>query len=72
MILRNKVEHELRVESEVEQEVKHDASPDEKMINPRPVLREKRDLTRTKTQLVEIVKGFPELCFVIQQKGFLH
>lgn len=48
MILRKEVEHELRVESKVEHEVKHDASPNEKVINPRPILREKRDLTRTK------------------------
>lgn len=47
MILRKEVEHELRVKSKVEYEVKDDASPNEKVINPRPILSEKRDLKWT-------------------------
>ena len=46
--LREKVEDELGVKGEVENEVKQDASPDKKMINPGPVLRKKRDLSGTK------------------------
>lgn len=48
MALREKVEDELGVKGEVESEVKQDASPDKKMINPGPVLRKKRDLSGTK------------------------
>ena len=47
MSLREEIEHEFRVKDEVEDEVKQDASPDEKVIDPRPVLREKGDLKNT-------------------------
>ena len=47
MSLGEEIEHEFRVKDEVEDEVEQDASPDEKVIYPRPVLREKRDLKNT-------------------------
>ena len=52
MALGDEIEHEFRVKDEVENEVKHDASPDEKVIDPRPVLREKGDLKKTKKKKV--------------------
>ena len=61
--LRKEVEHELGVKCEVEHKVKDDTSPNEKVINPRPVLREKRDLTRTTRTLLKLLKGFPRLFF---------
>ena len=47
MALGEEIEHEFGVKDEVEDEVKQDASPDEKVIDPRPVLREKGDLKKT-------------------------
>lgn len=44
VILGKDVKHEFRVKSKVEHKVKYDASPNEKVIDPRPILREKRDL----------------------------
>lgn len=44
MSLGKEIEDKLCVEDEVEDEVKQDASPDEKVIYPRPVLRQKWDL----------------------------
>lgn len=56
MALRKEVEHELGVKCEVEHKVKDDAAPNEKVINPRPVLREKRDLTRTIRMVIKTFK----------------
>lgn len=50
MSLGKEIEDKLCVEDEVEDEVKQDASPDEKVIYPRPVLRQKWDLTNTMKQ----------------------
>jgi len=54
--LRKEVEHELGVKCEVEHKVKDDAAPNEKVINPRPVLREKRDLTKTIRMVIKTFK----------------
>ena len=54
MALREKVEDELGVKGEVESEVKQDASPDKKMINPGPILRKKRDLSGTKRGVYDV------------------
>ena len=57
--LREKVEDELGVKGEVENEVKQDASPDKKMINPGPVLRKKRDLSGQKEVLIFLPMMWP-------------
>jgi len=44
MSLGKNIEHEFRVKGEVKDKIEQNASPDEKVIDPRPILREERDL----------------------------
>lgn len=52
--LREEIEHELRVKGEVEDEIEQDAPPDKEVVDPRPILREERDLTSTRKQALEL------------------
>ena len=62
MALRKDVEHELGVKCEVEHKVKDDASPDEKVIYPRPVLCYKRDLARTTRTVIKTFETISRAC----------
>jgi len=48
MSLGKNIEHEFRVKGEVKDKIEQNASPDEKVIDPRPILREERDLEKAR------------------------
>jgi len=56
------VENELGVKCEVEYKVKDDTSPNEKVINPGPVLCEERNLKRTTRTVIETFKRVSWAC----------